>query len=256
MSEEKESLPSIEEVRENYDFLFREVIEGKKKGYVPIALSFREFVYKNGLLPNPSDLLALDILCYRAFANEETPFEGKEAALEALSLLTKHQKEIDPEEALSAYEMLLASFLELEDPIHAIGCADEASFLSFRLGKKEESLRHIEEQATLAWRFPLKERESKFPNYETLLMMFGKEAAKSIREEYEKGPYTLHDPIESNPLFIKLLPKIEEETREYFAKKKESFNELSYNEKKRELLEKEGFLWVPPYPNPNRLEKA
>lgn len=253
MSDEKESLPSLDEVKENYNFLFKEVIEERKKGYVPIVLSFREYVYKNGLLPNVSDLLALDILCYRAYSNEGTPFEGREAALEAFDLLRANAREIEPEEAYSAHQMLLGAFVELEDPIHAVKEADECAFLAFRLGKKEEAIEHIEEEATLAWRFPRKERDAHFPNYETLFMMFGKEAAKSIRSEFEKGPNVLHDPIESNPLFIKALPAVEEAVKEHFKEKKEPFDESSYNAKKKELLEKEGFLWVPPYPNPERL---
>lgn len=240
-----------EEMKEGYSFLFRKVMEDKAKGLSSLALSFRETAFQNGLLKAPSDLFALDILCYFSFANDETPWKGRECALEALSTLEKAGGRFLPEEALSCYELLLLAFSELEDAPNEWKCAKEASFYAFRCGKKEDAFLYMKRHIDLCFRFPKEEWDTLLPNYETLVLMFGKEKAKELLGYSQKGPYLLHDPIETNPLFVKALTLVNQRLKDYFVAHPSSFSRENYEEKKKAFLLEEGFAWAPAKPLKN-----
>ena len=244
MEEEKMNLL---EVKEGYDYLFRKVMKEKAKGLSPLALSFRESAFQNGFMQTPSDQLALDLLCFFAFSNDKEPYKGRDCALEALTILKNHEKCFLPDEALSSYELLLLAFSELEDVPNERFIAENASYYAFRCGKKEDSYLYMMRNIELCFRFPKEEQKDLLPNYETLVMMFGKEKAKEIRSFIEKGPKVLYDPIEVNPLFIKVLPKVNEELRLYFVSHPKEFDVTSFNIKKKEMLAKEGFSWEAPH---------
>lgn len=250
MSEETTKMTE-EEMKEGYSFLFKKVMEEKTKGLSSLALSFRETAFQNGLLKAPSDLFALDMLCYFSFANEQTPWRGRECALEALSTLEKHGDRFWAEEALSCYELLLLSFNELEDVPNEQKCAKEASFYAFRCGKREDAFLYMKRHIDLCFRFPKEEWDSLLPNYETLVLMFGKEKGKELFDYTKKGPITLHDPIESNPLFVKALTFVNQRLKEYFVTHPSSFSRENYEEKKKAFLLQEGFSWEPAKPSKN-----
>lgn len=243
----KEEKMNLLEAKEGYDYLFRKIMKEKAKGLSSLALSFRESAFQNGLMQTPSDQLALDLLCFFAFSNDKEPYKGRECALEALDILKKQEKRFLPDEALSSYELLLLAFSELEDVPNERFIAENASYYAFRCGKKEDSYLYMMRNIELCFRFPEEERKALLPNYETLVMMFGKEKAKEMLSFIEKGPSILYDPIEVNPLFIKVLPRVNEELRLYFVAHPSAFSAESFNAKKKEFLAKEGFLWEAPH---------
>lgn len=237
------------EMKEGYSFLFKKVMEGKAQGLSALALSFRETAFQNGLLKAPSDLFALDVLCYFSFANEQTPWKGRECALEALSTLEKHKDRFMPEEALSCYELLLLALNELEDVPNERKCALEAAFYAFRCGKNEDAYLYMKRHIDLCFRFRKEEWDSLLPNYETLILMFGKEKGKALCEYMKNGPGVLHDPIETNPLFVKALSAVNQKLKDYFVAHPMDFNRENYEEKKKVYLLEEGFGWEPPKPS-------
>ena len=244
---EKEEKMSLEEAKSGYDYLFKKIMKEKAKGLSPLAISFRESAFRNGFMQEPNDLLALDLLCFFAFSNDKEPYKGRDWALDALETLKKNEKRFLPDEGLSSYELLLLTFSELEDVRNERHLAENASYYAFRCGKKEDSYLYMMRNISLCFRFPKEEQEKLLPNYETLIMMFGKEKAKEIKAFVEKGPDVVYDPIETNPLFVKVLPLVNQELREYFVAHPTDFSVDSFNEKKKEFLQKEGFLWNAPY---------
>ncbi len=237
---------SLEEAESGYDYLFKKIMKEKAKGFSSLAISFRESAYKNGFMQEPNDLLALDLLCFFAFSNDKEPYKGREWAYDALEVLKKNSKRFLPEEVLSSYELLLLAFSELEDVRNERFVAENASFLAFRCGKREDSYLYMMRNISLCFRFSEEERASLLPNYETLVLQFGKEKAKEMMSFIKKGPEILYDPIETNPLFIKVLPLINQELREFFLAHPEKFSVSCFNEKKKEFLLREGFEWKAP----------
>lgn len=233
------------EMKEGYDFLFTKIMKDRSEGLSTLSLSFRETAFQNGLLQTPSDLFALDMLCYFSFANEKTPWKGSECALEALRTLEKHKDRFLPEEALSCCELLLLALNELEDVPNERKCALEAAFYAFRCGKREDAYLYMVRHIDLCFRFPKEEWDCLLPNYETLLLMFGKEKGKALFEYMKKGPSVLHDPIETNPLFVKVLPLVNQRLKDYFLAHPKDFNRANYEEKKQAFLLEEGFAWTP-----------
>ncbi len=241
-----EKISSEAEAKEAYDFLFKKIMVDKAKSYGELAISFRECVYQNGYLSSPSDQIALDLLCFFAFSNDKEPWNGRECALEAMSILRKNSSRFTHQEALSCYELLLVAFSQLEDVNNERACADEAAFHSYKLGKKEDAELYMLRNIELCFRFAKEDREKMLPTYEALTMMFGADKAKEYMRVIEQPHFDIHDPIETNPLFIKVLPMINKKLKEYFVAHPNEWSRASYNEKKKEYLLFEGFSWMPP----------
>ena len=104
-----------------------------------------------------------------------------------------------------------------------------------------------ENEIKLIWRYPEYERKSLFPTKETLMMQFGLDEGKRLFALESEAPKTTHDPIETNPLFVKIIDQVNIALKEHFDKNKDDLNLDNYNTKKHQLLLSYGIDWKAPF---------
>ena len=243
----KSKITTEEEIKSSYEYLFEKIMKDKRKDLSQFVLSFREQLLKEDKVESFGELVALDLLYFHSVNNAEEPWKGRDAANEAYKLLDIRKETFTKEELRIAYFGLAEAFDYLEDIDKERKCYDEAAYYSFQTMAKEEALTAKEREIRLIFRYPEEERKSLFPTYETLIMMFGLEEGKRLFAIEKEKPTIIHDPIESNPLFPKIIDRINIALKEYFDSHQEEFTLENYNIKKRQLLLKEGIDWTAPY---------
>lgn len=231
----------------SYQYLFEKIMKDKRKDLSIFVLQFREQLLKEEKLRSYSDLVALDILYFHSVNNNEEPWKGREAANEAFNVLRQRETTFEKDEAMSAYLQLAEVFNYLEDVDRERQCYDLASYLGFLLNDKEKSTFAKENEIKLIWRYPEYEREKLFPTKETLMMQFGLSEGKRLFALESEEPKTHHDPIETNPLFVKIIDQVNIALKEHFDKNKDDFNLDNYNTKKHQILLSYGIDWKAPF---------
>lgn len=242
----KYSQKTMEEVADSYQYLFEKIMNENRKDLAPFVLSFREQLLKEEKLRSYSDLIAIDILYFHSVNNAEEPWKGREAANEAFKVLTSRETTLEKDEILSAYLQLAEVFNYLEDVEKERICYDKASYFAFLLKDTKRSIEAKEKEIKLVWRYEESERANLFPKYEEMAMQFGLAEAKRLLALESEKPLRIHDPIETNPLFPKIIDRVNIELKEYFDSHKEEFTIDRYNEKKHQFLLKYGIDWKEP----------
>ncbi len=238
---------SEEEIKSSYEYLFEKIMKDKRKDLSQFVLSFREQLLKEDKVESFGELVALDLLYFHSVNNAEEPWKGRDAANEAYKLLDIRKETFTKEELRISYLKLAEAFDYLEDIDKERQCYDEASYYAFQTMAKEDAIFAKEREILLVWRYPEEQRKELFPTYESLIMQFGLETGKRLFELEKEEPSTIHDPVESNPLFPKIIDGVNIALKEYFDSRKEEFTLENYNIKKRQLLLKEGIDWTAPY---------
>lgn len=238
---------SEEEIKSSYEYLFEKIMKDKRKDLAPFALSFREQLIKEEKVESLGELIALDLLYFHSVNNAEEPWKGREAMLEAFKILSTMKESFQKEELVIANINVAQAFDFLEDIDRERQCYDEAAYYAFLTQDKENAVFAKENEIRLVWRYPEDQRASLFPTYESLIMQFGLEEGKRLFALEKEEPEMIHDPIESNPLFPKIIDEINIGLKEYFDSHKEEFTLENYNIKKRQLLLKKGIDWTAPY---------
>ena len=242
---EKDEKITNENIKENYDFLYKKVITDRAKNYSPFILSFRNEIIKQHFKISPLDMLNLDLLYFESLKIDGKLYMGRDALNEAYSLLDKI--EAFPDDKFNYYRDLWMDFQEIEDVRKELKCLSEASFLASKIGRKDEAFALKRDVIALSFRFPIEEREKVQPSYEELILQFGPIKGKELENYKKEGPSIIYDTIESNPFYIKLIDKVNMKLHDYFNEHKEEFSEQKYNSLKRKYLKEEGLLWEPPY---------
>jgi len=242
----KYSQKTMEEVADSYQYLFEKIMKENRKDLAPFVLSFREQLLKEEKLRSYSDLIAIDILYFHSVNNADEPWKGREAANEAYTVLTNRETTLEKDEILGAYLQLAEVFNFLEDVDKERTYYDKASYFAFLLKDKEKAVAAKEKEIKLVWRYEESERKNLFPKYEELVMQFGLSEAKRLLALESEKPLRIHDPIETNPLFPKIIDKVNVELKEFFNEHKEEFSIERYNEKKHQFLLKYGIDWKEP----------
>lgn len=243
----KLSKKATEEMESSYQYLFEKIMKDKRKDLSLFVGSFREQLIKEEKLRSYSDLVALDILYFHSVNNNDEPWKGREAANEAFKVLESRETSFEKDEAISAYLQLAEVFNYLEDVDKERLSYDHASYLAFLTKDREKSVFAKENEIKLVWRYPEEERKSLFPTKETLMLQFGLTEGKRLFELESVEPKTHHDPIETNPLFTKIIDKVNIALKEYFDKNKENFTLENYNSRKHKMLLEYGIDWKAPY---------
>lgn len=241
------SKKTTEEMESSYQYLFEKIMKDKRKDLSIFVLQFREQLLKEEKLRSYSDLVALDILYFHSVNNNEEPWKGRDAANEAFQVLETRETTFDKEEAMSAYLQLAEVFNYLEDVDRERKSYENASYLAFSIRNQEKAVFAKENEIRLVWRYPENERKILFPTKESLMLQFGLEEGKRLFEFEKEAPRITHDPIESNPLFTKIIDSVNIALKEHFDNNKDDFNLDNYNTKKRQLLLEYGIDWKAPY---------
>ena len=236
-----------EEIKSSYLYLFEKIMKDKRKDLSQFALSFREQLIKDEKVESLGELIALDLLYFHSVNNAGEPWKGREAMKEAFKILSKMKESLSKEELVIANLNVAEALDFLEDIDKERQCYDEAAYYAFLTQDKEHAVFAKEREIRLVWRYPEEQRASLFPTYESLIMQFGVEEGKRLFDLEKEEPETIHDPIESNPLFPKIIDDINISLKEYFDSHPEEFTLENYNIKKRQLLLKQGIDWTAPY---------
>lgn len=236
-----------EEIKSSYEYLFEKVMKDKRKDLSQFVLSFREQLLKEDKVESFGELVAIDLLYFHSVNNAEEPWKGRDAANEAYKLLQTRKETFSKEELRISYLKLAEAFDYLEDVDKERECYDEAAYYAFQTQDAKDAIFAKEREIRLVWRYPEEERANLFPTYESLIMMFGLEEGKRLFALEKEKPSIVHDPIESNPLFPKIIDGVNIALREHFDAHQEEFTLENYNIKKRQLLLKAGIDWTAPY---------
>jgi hypothetical protein len=98
----------------------------------------------------------------------------------------------------------------------------------------------------LAWRYDGADRLLEMPSKESLCTQFGGDEAKVLLD-YAKTPHgESHDPIETSPLYLKLIDSVNEILYESFEKSKKTLSLKEFNAKKKEVIASFGLEWNAP----------
>ena len=244
-----------EEIKSSYLYLFEKIMRDKRADLSQFVLSFREQLLKEDKIESFGELIALDLLYFHSVNNALEPWKGRDAVNEAFKLLETRKDTFTKEELRISYLKVAEAFDYLEDIEKDRQCYDEASYYAFQTMAKEDALSAKEKEIRLVWRYPEDQRKGLFPTYESLIMMFGLETGKKLFDLEKEEPEMVHDPIESNPLFPKIIDRVNIALKEYFDAHMSEFTLENYNIKKRQLLLKEGIDWTAPYENKKEVNK-
>ena len=236
-----------EQIKSSYEFLFEKVMKDKRKDLSQFVLSFREQLLKEDKVESFGELVALDLLYFHSVNNANEPWKGRDAINEAMKLLEIRKETFEKEELLISYLNIAEAFDYLEDIDKERQCYDEAAYYAFLTQNKEKAIFAKEREITLVYRYPEDQRQALFPTYESLIMQFGLEEGKRLFALEKEVPSIIHDPVESNPLFPKIIDRVNIALKEYFDAHLDEFTLENYNNKKRQLLLKEGIDWSAPY---------
>lgn len=244
---EKDEKITDKNLKENYEFLYKKVIDDQAKNYSQIILSFRNEIIKQKCPLSPMDMINLDLLYFEALKIDGKTFLGREAIEEAFSLIKQIEATHDIKFAI--FRDLGNDFQILEDIRKEIYCFSEASFLASKLSRKDEAISLKKDVISLAKRFEDDEKSQYMPSYEELILQFGKDNGKVLFALENESPAIIFDPVETNPFYIRLIDKVNAKIDNYFSENKEEFSEQKFNTLKRRFLKEEGLDWTPPYRN-------
>ncbi len=244
-----------EEIKSSYEYLFEKIMKDKRKDLSQFVLSFREQLLKENKVESFGELVALDLLYFHSVNNADEPWKGREAVGEAYRLLQTRKETFSKEELRISYLKLAEAFDYLEDIDKERECYDEAAYYAFQTQDAKDAIFAKEREIRLVSRYPEEERANLFPTYESLIMMLGLEEGKRLFALEKEMPSIIHDPVETNPLFPKIIDKVNIALKEYFDAHMSEFTLENYNIKKRQLLLKEGIDWTAPYENKKEVNK-
>ncbi len=234
-------------LKENYEFLSKKVLDDRSKNYSPIVLSFRNEIIKQKYPLSPLDMINLDLLYFEALKIDGKTFQGREAVNEAYALIKKIEATHDIK--FNLFKNLANDFQMLEDVRKEIECVSEASYFALKIGRRDEAIALKKDVIALAKRFPEDEIKEHMPSYEELILQFGKDDGKDLFALEKETPQIVFDPIETNPFYVRLIDKVNAKIDAYFKDNKEQFSEQKFNSLKRRFLKEEGLEWNPPYTN-------
>lgn len=234
-------------LKENYEFLYKKVISDHSKNYSPIVLSFRNEIIKQKYPLSPMDMINLDLMYFEALKIDGKTFNGREAINEAYSLLMKI--EATPDLKFTLFKNLGNDFQILEDIRKELNCFSEASYFALKIGRRDEAIALKKDVISLAKRFPETEIDKYMPSYEELILQFGKDSGMELYSFEKESPNIMFDPIETNPFYIRFIDKVNSRIDAYFKENKEEFSEQKFNSLKRKFLKEEGLDWNPPCTN-------
>lgn len=228
-----------------YPFLNRKVHEEHAKNYAPIVANLRNAIVRERYPLSIRDMVRLDLLLVEAYQNDEELTKARPAFEEAFELLVK-EKSLPAKDAMELWGAVAFDADLLEDWNRAYEASDEAAYYAHRAGEDAKAIACKKDQIALAWRFDEHERPSKMPTYEELVLLFGKNNGTSLYESEKQVPSMLYDPVETNPFYPKVIDRVNERIKTYFAAYPEQFTEAKFQELKKKYLEEEGLLWNPP----------
>lgn len=242
---QKDEIITKENIKENYDFLAKKVLDDRAKNYSPFILSFRNEIIRQHFQISPIDMFNLDLLYFEALKIDSKPYLGREALNEAYSLINKLQ--LSQEDKYSYYKNLGMDYQEVEDVRKELKCLNEASFAACKIGRIDEAFSLKKDVIALSFRFEEEERKEVAPTYEELILQFGPIKGKELYAYLEEGPSVIYDTVESNPFYVRLIDKVNAKIHDYFEANPNELSEQKYNSLKRKYLKEEGLIWNPPY---------
>lgn len=228
-----------------YPFLNRKVHEEHAKNYAPIVSNLRNAIVRERYPLSTRDMARLDLLLVEAYQNDETLAKARPAFEEAYALV-QNEASLSPKEAMELWGALAMDANLLEDWNRAYEASDEASYFAHRAGEEAKAIAWKKDQIALAWRFEETEREKKMPSYEELVLLFGKANGTALFASEKQVPAVMHDPVETNPFYVKVIDSVNERIRAYFVAYPQDFTEDKFNALKQQYLREEGLLWLPP----------
>lgn len=244
---QKDEIITKENLKENYDFLAKKVLDDRAKNYSPFVLSFRNEIIRQHFPISPNDMFNLDLLYFESLKIDSKPYLGREALNEAFSIISNLQ--LKPEDKYTYYKNLGMDYQEVEDVRKELKCLNEASFAASKIGRIDEAISLKKDVIALSFRFEEGERTKIAPTYEELILQFGPIKGKELYAYYEEGPSVVYDAVESNPFYIRLIDKVNAKIHDYFETNPKELSEQKYNSLKRKYLKEEGLEWKPPYTN-------
>ncbi len=244
---DEETLTS-QNVRESYEFLAKKVLEDHAKNYSRIILNFHNEIVRQQFKLSYADLANLDLLYYEALKLDGLGFKGRAAVNEAFDAVC-HLKEEKPETMMNFWKSLMVCFSELEDVERQLFCTNEASYLATRMNREEEAVALKKDVIALAYRFEQPYLSQHLPTFEELILQFGAIKGKELFAYEKETPKVIHDPVETNPFYVRFIDKVNERLHDYFEKNPKEFSEQKFNMLKRRYLKEEGLLWSPPKQN-------
>lgn len=235
-----------EHLEECFRYLTKGVAKEPRRPWADLVFAFRAKIVKENSVRSYADIAALDLLYVQATLNEGTPWQGRSSALEALEAVKKGDTVISRLDKKDIYARLGEDFLKLEDVKRAKDAFADASFLASQLTQKDQSIDYLKKVIDLAWRYDATDRLLEMPSKEALILQFGKDEAKTLLE-YAKAPHEEHhDPVETNPMYLKLIDMVNERLYASFEKSRKTLSLPEFNKRKKELLASFGLTWNPP----------
>jgi hypothetical protein len=233
-------------LEECFRYLSKGVAKASRGRWGDLVFAFRAKIVTENSVRSYADIAALDLLYVKAVFKEGTPWKGRSSALEALEAVKKGDTVISRLDKMDIYAELGADFLALEDVKRAKDAFSETSLLAIQLAQKGKALKAMEKVIDLAWRYEAADRPLEMPSKESLFLQFGTDEAKLLLGYAKTPPRKIHDPVETNPMYLKVIDEVNELLYESFEKSKKTLSLKEFNKRKKEVIASFGLEWNAP----------